>query len=304
MRRPLIFAVFLVCLGIFVACNNTAPAPTFVVDSDLTGEDRSAFIEVLNTLNPDLRDSLNMVGQDNKIYASGANVRGTVRRLLRIQGNVFQGDGVAVATPDHRDLDLQDLGIGVSPQATPAQKAECANDSSGPFRRVTSTVSKGGTNAFNWMQATVYLPTGVDSGITKAEAGGFLEKFFDPRTNKIETYTNTPYIYVGGFGAKTVNNQVEAATAVDAGFQLSTGNASTAANGKWSLFFKVQGLKFPDANGDTKEDDLFASTVRFPGGSPVRLEFFHFNNILVVRAYPNKGKRLGCVDFPIKRLSS
>jgi hypothetical protein len=213
-----------------------------------------------------------MVGADGKVYASSDQVRGTVASLHPVQNNVFRNtEGTEMAFPDHSNLDLQALENDLSPRTTPEVAANCTDDGSGPFRRVTSQKSQAGTSAFNWMQANVYLPTGVDSGTTKAEAGGYLQ-----RTSAL--FTNTPYIYVGGFGAITTNGQINVATAVDAGFQQSTGTDAVAGNGNWSLFFKVEKLVFPGAGQPT----LFASSIRFPGGSYVRLEFFHFNNVLVV----------------------
>lgn len=277
MRMTLTKIPFLLGVVIVAACNGTPPVPEYSIDPTLTSDERSIFIDTLNVLSSDLRDSLNMVGLNNKVYASSDRVRGTVTSLAVVQDNVFRNlEGTEVAFPDHSNLDLQDAKSDLLPRTTPEVAANCTDDSSGPFRRVTSQKSPSGTSAFNWMQVNVYLPTGLDSGTTKAEAGGFLQPITQGQT---ATNTNAPYIYVGGFGATTAGQVV---TAVDAGFQQSTGTDIAAGNGKWSLFFKVEHLQFPDANSDGILDDLFASSIRFPGGSFVRLEFFHFNNVLVV----------------------
>lgn len=68
MRMTLTKIATLFGAALLTACSSTPSVPEYSVDPNLMGDERSVFVDTLNILSSDLRDSLNMIGLDNKVY--------------------------------------------------------------------------------------------------------------------------------------------------------------------------------------------------------------------------------------------
>jgi hypothetical protein len=258
-----------------------------LIDPNLPESEQQDFASVLAQLAPEVRGSVSYLAPDGNVYGSSDSARSGAEVLEPVQDNLFRSrDGNTYAYPATNPSNTSPASArpGMRPQAaaTPSWQdvARCdrnndgRGDGSGPFRRV--TVPAGTSEArSNWMQVSLYLPKASsvrqdsNSRNSDAEAGNY--KIQTP----LGTITNGPFLYVGGWGSGT-------RIAVDAGFQLSTGNETQNPSGLWSPFIKAE----------AQEQSVNASTIlkqlsdkpdgKMRGGQVISLTFFNLDDILVM----------------------
>jgi hypothetical protein len=207
-----------------------APLESFV-DPALTTEDQDRMLRALAVINPESRSNVTFLTQDSRtIYGSSIQARQAGEVLQPLEGSnghIFQAsDGSLTSFPD-----LEETSGELRAQSYDTLSA-CPSAKSGPYRRITHVPGTAAT-PINWMRATVRLPRG--SG-PDAEAGNYKQRILNKDNKQLDVFTNGPFIYAGGEGAND-------GTAVDAGFQLSTGGVTDkvlktwgASDGNWSLF--------------------------------------------------------------------
>ncbi len=283
------------------ACSNTIPQTQSVstlnlevnpalLDPALQGQDREDMETILRLLPTSLREDVSFIDMESdKAYDSLLQARGLSYSAKDLGNNVFESQsGVAFSMPQSS---LSDTTF--STQTTRASVSDCADAKSGPMRRVSTLL--GNTNRpVNWLQTTVYLPNSF-----WREAGGFLERLKDSSGNTIKLangkdrlFTNGPFIYLGGWGNG-------GKTAVDVGFQLSTGDYNNQSNGLWTLVARAEGVGkgkpavFFDVNTNKPSDPLDQINVgdngknqsrKFEGGQRIKLNFWNYDHILVISA--------------------
>jgi hypothetical protein len=267
-KRSVSFIAAMVLTLVLFGCNTSHDPATDLsslgkyIDPEIQGEERAVMLQVLFILPERSREDVVHFSEDGKVYTNRVANKGTMQLWHKVdeKNSIWKNESSNLrAFPVQRQRPNCDEGH-LTPLApvTPS----CGLDGTGiEFRMQTKAgLSSSTIPGLSYASVRVTLPSRKNSEILVDDPTGYYQagRLINYNCTRdiqkgLGALAETPYIYLGGWGASGY------ASRVDAGFQWNCGDAAD----DYSLFFLRE-----DAGIST---DSFAN--RFAAGQAITLEF-------------------------------